>query len=120
MYVNFSELLCSCTLPETVPFTCVVALLLCVIMRRRASYLYCFPTQKLIGADFTWGSNNSFIFHNFYFILLLLAFHPKDYIVLSSVLMNDYNKFNSRRRTIRIASEVAQTLMLPFNKEGIL
>ena len=23
--------------------------------------------------------------------------------------MNDYNKFNSRRRTIRIASEVAQT-----------
>ena len=34
--------------------------------------------------------------------------------------MNNYNKFNSRRRTIRIASEVAQTPTLPLNKEGIL
>ena len=76
-------------------------------------------------SEFNWGrlllgEQYNFIFHNFYFILLLLAFHPKDYIVLSRVCMNDYNKFNSRRRTIRIASEVAQTLMLPFNKEGIL
>ena len=91
-----------------------------LIMRRGASYLYCFPTQKLTGADFTWRCNNIFYILLFYFILLLLAFHPKDYIVLSKVQMNDYNKFNSQRRTIRIASEVAQTPTLPLNKEGIL
>ena len=34
--------------------------------------------------------------------------------------MYDYNKFNSRRRTIRIDFEVAQTPTLPLNKEGIL
>ena len=69
---------------EIVHLSCVVALLLCVIMRG-ASYLYFFPTHKLTRADFTWGSNNNFIFNNFYFILLFLAFHPKDYIVLSRV-----------------------------------
>ena len=82
---------------------------------RGTSYLYCFPTHKLTGADFTWGSNIIL-----YFILLLLAFHPKAYIVLTRVCMNDYNKFNSRRRTIRIDSEVAKTPTLPLNKEGIL
>ena len=34
--------------------------------------------------------------------------------------MNNYNKFNSQRRTIRIASEVAQTPTLPLNKEGFI
>ena len=34
--------------------------------------------------------------------------------------MTNYNKFNSRRRAIRIDSEVAQTPTLPLNKEGIL
>ena len=66
------------------------------------------------------GKQYNFIFHNLYFILLLLAFHPKAYIVLSSVCMNDYNKFNSRRKTIRIASKVAQNPTLPLNKDGIL
>ena len=65
--------------------------------------------------EFTWGSNIIL-----YFILLLLDFHPKAYIVLSRVCMNDYNKFKSWKRTIRIDSEVAQTSTLPLNKEGIL
>ena len=49
-----------------------------------------------------------------------MPFHPKAYIVLSRVCMNDYNKFNPRRWTIRIAFEVAQTPTLPLNKKGIL
>ena len=49
-----------------------------------------FSTKKLTGDEFTWGSNIIL-----YFIFLLLAFHPKDYIVLSRVCVNDYNKFNS-------------------------
>ena len=89
-------------------------------MRRGASYWYCFPTKNLTGADFTWGSNIILYFIILFIFLLLLAFHPKVYIVLSMFCMNDYNKFNSRRRTIRITSEVAQTLTLPLKKEGIL
>ena len=84
-----NSLLLSCCvatfMPETVHLTYAVALLLCVIMRMGASYLYYFPTHKLTGADFTWGSNNNLIFHNFYFILLLMSFHFKDYIFLSRV-----------------------------------
>ena len=38
-----------------------------------------------------------------------MPFHSKAYINLSRVCMNDYNKFNSRKRTIRMASKVAQT-----------
>ena len=64
-----NNLLLSCCvaalLPETAHFTWAAALLLCVIMRRGASYLYCFPTQKLTGADVTWESNNNFIFNSF-------------------------------------------------------
>ena len=48
----------------------VVVLLLCEIMRRGTSYLYCFPTQNLTGADFTWGSN---IILNF--IIYILFFY---------------------------------------------
>ena len=66
------------------------------------------------------GEQYDFIFHNFILFHLLLDFHPKAYIVLSRVCMNAYNKFNSRRRIIRITYEVAQTSTLPLNKEGIL
>ena len=48
------------------------------------------------------GEQYNFIFYNFILFLLLLAFHPKVYIVLSRVCMNDYNKFNSLKRTIRL------------------
>ena len=54
-----SLLLSSCVatpLPETGHFTFDDVLLLCEIMKRGASYLYCFPFQNLTGADFTWGS----------------------------------------------------------------
>ena len=34
-------------------------------MRRGASYLYCFPTKKLTGADFTLG-RNIILFYSFY------------------------------------------------------
>ena len=56
-----TNLLLSCCvdapLPETVHLSCAAALLLCAEMRRGAFYLYCFATQKITGADFTWGCN---------------------------------------------------------------
>ena len=48
----------------------VVVTLLCEIMRRGASYLYCFSIKNLTGADFTWGSNVIL-----YFIILFYFFY---------------------------------------------
>ena len=58
------------SLPKNYTLLWAVVLLLCKIMRRGASYLYCFPTQNLTRADFTWGSNIIL-----YFIIYILFFY---------------------------------------------
>ena len=106
IYANFS------LSQKTANFTCVVVLVLCGIMRRGASYLYRFSTNILTGANFSWGSNIIYIFFSF------ACFSPQGLHCSSRVCMIDYNKFISRRRyntrTIRIASEVAQTPTPPL------
>ena len=71
-------------------------------------FILIFQLENSLGST-SLGGAIKYLFIILFLFLLLLAFHPKVYIVLSRVCMNDYKKFNSRRRTIRIASEVAQT-----------
>ena len=67
------NLLLSCRLSQESANCCVaVVLLLYVEMRRGAFYLYYFATQKITGADFTWGSNIIL-----YFISLIAGFSPQ-------------------------------------------
>ena len=51
--------------------------LLCVKMRRGASYLYCFPTKNLTRAYFTWGGNIILYFIILFYFYYCWLFTPR-------------------------------------------